>query len=654
MVVNGVNGNQKSLSVLLQQKQKKLDSIKEQKRAVQDEFTKINNEANSTKVKIGEKEVSLSDAIVALQNHPFKGMKAPDTGDVKYEIKDKDEKSLGIIDQAQFDKDMAEFKKAEAEYKALEKNVETATEELKITKDDLTKIMAEAEKVEQELANEDADYEVTMGDIESLNKQIDEAAKTKTLDVTLKKDKNNNTLVEATVNKLKVLQDQGLVDKSIDLKNLQPAQLKKLSEAIVNSDIKNKIVAADTKTDGTSEDYTKMEEGDGRTYTVAQMQEMAKALGAGAENDEAGFAITSDDLKDLKAPKDDFVEIPDGDKSTVQNKKTEIANGKIVFPRGIKWQGTEGNKLSDFGITDNGDGTYKASTGKIYTASEVNKWFREVEDSSGNNYSKYLDKAEDLGIDYNKFSSSKELKEAVKAEEKRLKAVDKYSDEIKQYGIETEGKTADQIKAAVKAAKAKAKETTKTSTKVEVQKAEAATKKDQSAVKYEVEDEKEVSIDLNALLNSHKVNQAELKTIKAESELGKAEADLKLSKDVDEYVVRKEVVQDKKEKLADARKTLSELNSSSSTSTAVEDFINDDSFEEGAKADAIFSAGTNIAFKNGATVFGETENGIPFKGKQIISGSGKIAYLINGEYYALNSNGLPDLSTKLNKADFEK
>ena len=74
----------------------------------------------------------------------------------------------------------------------------------------------------------------------------------------------------------------------------------------------------------------------------------------------------------------------------------------------------------------------------------------------------------------------------------------------------------------------------------------------------------------------------------------------------------------------------------------------------GAKADAIFSADTNIAFKNGATVFGETENGIHFKGKQIISGSGTRAYLINGEYYALNSNGLPDLSTKLNKADFEK
>ena len=625
-MLNGVNGN---LGVLLQQKQKKLDSIKQQKQAVQNEFTKISSAAVNAKVSVGEKEVSLSDAIVALQNHPFKGMKAPNAGDVKYEIKDEDEKFLGI-DQAQFDKDMAEFKKAEAEYKALEKNVETATKELEISKEDLTKIMAEAEKVEQELANGDADYEVTMGDIEDLNKQIDEAAKTATLDVTLSDDKNSNTLVEATVNQLKVLQDQGLVGKNIKLDKLKPEQLKDLSAAIVKTDIKNNTVAASTALDGMSKEYTNMSPGKVREYSVADMQEMAKALGADAENDEAGFAITSDDLKDLKAPKGDFVENHAGDNPPVQNQKPKIANGEIVLPRGIKWQGTEGNKLSDFGIKDNGDGTYTASTGKTYTASEVNKWFREVEDSSGNNYSKYLDKAEKLGIDYNQFSSSKELKEAVKAAEKEAKAAEKQAKAEKK--AKKQASVVADLNAYISAGKTESK-------------------KDTSP---KVKDEKKGSIDLNALLNSHNVNKAELKIIKAEGELDKAKADLRLSKDFDEYLVKQEVVEDKEKKLADARNTRSELTPSSSTFTAVDNFLNDNSFEEGENVDERFSAGINIAFRNGANVSGVTEDGTSFAGKQIISGSGTKAYLINGEYYGLSSDGLPDLSKKLNKAEFEK
>ena len=491
-MVNGVNGNQNNLSVLLKQKQKKLESINQQKQAVQNEFTNINSAAVNAKVKVGEKEVSLSDAIVALQNHPFKGMKAPNPNAPEYQIKKADGESFSEIDSAKFDKDMAEFKKAEAEYKALEKNVETATEELKITKEDLTKIMAEAEKVEQDLAKSDADYEVTMGDIEDLNKQIDEAAKNETLNVTLTNDKNNDTLVEATLNKLKALQKQGLVDKNIDLNNLKPEQLKNLSEAIVKSDIKNKIVAADTKTDGTSKDYTKMTAGHGRVYSVADMQEMAKALGADAENDEAGFAITSDDLKDLEAPKDDFVEIHAGDKPTVQNQKPEVDNGKIVLPRGVEYRvgsnlGKKADSLEDYGIVEKDGKYYRAKKdengsivpkdNKAFTADEVNKYFRGIEDYSGSNYSKYLDKAEKLGVNYEGLTP-KELKKAVKAAEKEAKAEKKAK---KQASV-----TAD-LKAYISAEKTETKKNT--SKKVEVQKAEAATKKDQPAVQYEIEDD---------------------------------------------------------------------------------------------------------------------------------------------------------------------
>lgn len=581
---------------------------------------------------------------------------------------------MGVYNEAQFEKDMAEFKKAEAEYKALEKNVETATEELEIKKEELTEIMAKAEKVEQDLAKNGDDYKVTMGDIEDLNKQIDEAAKKETLDVTLTNDKNNDTLVEATVNQLKALQQKGLVDKNIDLNNLKPEQLKQLSEAIVKSDIKKNIVVADTKTDGTSKDYTKMTAGDGRVYSVADMQEMAKALGADAENDEAGFAITSDDLKGLEAPEDDFVEIHDGDKSTVQNQKPEVDNGKIVLPRGVEYRvgsnlGKKADSLEDYGIVEKDGKYYRAKKdengslvpkdNKAFTADEVNKYFREIEDYSGSNYSKYLDKAEKLGVNYEGLTP-KELKKAVKAEEKRLKAVDKYSDEINQYGIETEGKTADEIKAAVKAAKAKAKETTNTSTKVEVQKAEAAPKKDQPAVQYEIEDAevetkaktKTASFNTDGTYTTRMGRTLSAQTVeeytRMEHEMEAADYDMPAHDFEDTPSIYRNF------KNKQAEEAVLNVKTKTSTPTAVEDFINDDSFEEGAKADAIFSAGINIAFKHGASVSGETEDGTHFEGKQIISGSGTKAYLINGEYYALNSNGLPDLSKKLNKAEFEK
>ena len=599
-MVSGVNGNKNNLSVLLQQKQKKLESISQQKQAVQSELTKINGAAIDTKVKVGDGEKSLSDAIVELQNHPYKGMKAPDAGDVKYEIKDDEGKSLGI-NQKQFDKDLAEFKKAEAEYKALEKNVEKTSKELEITKDDLTKMMAEAEKVEKQLTETDADYEVTMGDIDALNKQIEEAAKTETLDVTLSKDKNNDTLVEATVNQLKDLQQKGLVDKGIDLENLKPEQLKKLSEAVVNADIKNGTVAEGTALDGTSKDYTGMKAGDSRKYTVAQMQEIAKALGTDAANDEASFEILNTKLSDLDVPSQILNPMVDLDKqidttstSAKAEDKADNKAGKdkseIVLPQGVEYRvgsnlGKKADSLEDYGIVEKDGKYYRAKKDedgnlvpkddKAFTADEVNKYFRTLEKT----------------------------------------------------GTEE-----------------KAKE-------VEVQKAESAPKMSPPAVQYEVEDEEELSVDLNALANSQKANQAEAKTIKAEIELEKAEADLKTAKDADEYAVKNEVVEDKKDKLAEARKVFSEFKTSMSTSSTV---LNGKGFEDfNARSDAMVYAKVTKNFRDGANVTGVVDD-VYYSGKQKISESGTKAYLINGEYYALRSDGMPDLNKKLNKAEFEK
>ena len=478
-MVSNVGGN--NLGVLLQQKQKKLESINKQKDAVQAVLDKTNVQASDAKVKVGNTETSLSEAIVTLQNHPFKGMKMPeDVNKAKYEITNEDgtkgfnQKEYDAA-MADFQKQADEYKKAEQEYKNLETSIEKTTKELDMDKKALEDLIKVADQKEQELKAADKDYDVTYGEVEDLNKQIEEQRNTETVDVKLSNDKNNDTLVEATLNQLKAMQDKGLIGNNVDLNNLSKDQMKKLCEAVVGTDIQKGAVAENTKLDGSSSDYAKMKAGQGRTYTVAEMQKIAESLGITSDsNDDGNFTISAEDLSVMQT------EI---EQAPILDKKPENAN--IKFPRGIEWQGeAKGDKLSDFGLTDNGDGTFTSSTGKKFTENEVNEWFREIEDSAGNNYSKYLDKAEKLGIDPTGLSS-KELKEAVKTEEKRQKAIDKYSDKIKKYNINTDGKTADEIKNAVKTAEKDAENADKSSSKiVTVQKGDSAPKMNSTPVVY--------------------------------------------------------------------------------------------------------------------------------------------------------------------------
>lgn len=482
-MVSNVSGN--NLGVLLKQKQNKLDSINKQKDAVQMALDKTNTQASDAKVKIGNTETSLSEAIVTLQNHPFKGKKMPeDVNKAKYEITNADgtkgfNKKEYDAAMADFQKQVDEYKKAEQEYKNLETSIEKTTKELDMDKKTLEDLMKVADQKEQELKDTNNDYDVTYGEVEDLNKQIEEQRHTETIDVKLSNDKNNDTLVEATLNQLKAMQDKGLIGNNVDLNNLSKDQMKKLCEAVVGTDIQKGAVAEGTKLDGSSSDYTKMKAGQGRTYTVAEMQKIAESLGAISESkDDGNFTISAEDLSAMQT------EI---DHATKLDQKPENVN--IKFPRGIEWQGAaKGDKLSDFRLTANADGTFTASTGKKFTENEVNEWFREIEDSAGNNYSKYLDKAEILGIDPTGLSS-KELKDAVKTEEKRQKAIDKYSDEIKKYNINTDGKTADEIKDAVKTAEKDAEKADKSSSKVvTVQKGDSAPKMNSTPVIYSAEE----------------------------------------------------------------------------------------------------------------------------------------------------------------------
>lgn len=482
MGTNSIQAQVKDGWKLLETRKKQLESAQAQTKAVQAEYSKIQQEQGKTEkldAKLAQKVMVLSNFNV--KTEPKEPKKVDDPGSAPNIPADANEKEKGIIqrefdqkkadfeqyqkDVKQYEKDLKEFKK----YEALKAEIEKESPEIKGQLDTLMKAAQtkedELKKAQGEEAELQREVDFSWDNYQELQKELESAK----FDVTLDKQGDNLTSVaKENINKA-----------SIDGKQ---ADVKAVYDGIVEGDKENNV-------DSTKKHYTTMKVGDKHTYTKDQIAKMGADVNLADDfGEDFGTQMNSlleDAVKEKPDQKPEGTEVNSGDNSANPDKKPVKTNGKIVLPRGIKWQGTEGNKLSDFGIKDNGDGTYTASTGKTYTASEVNKWFREVEDSSGNNYSKYLDKAEKLGIDYNQYSSSKDLKEAVKAEEKRLKAVDKYSDEIKQYSIETEGRTADQIKADVKAAKSKAKETTNTSTKVEVQKAKTAPKKDQPSVQAE-------------------------------------------------------------------------------------------------------------------------------------------------------------------------
>ncbi len=152
---------------------------------------------------------------------------------------------------------------------------------------------------------------------------------------------------------------------------------------------------------------------------------------------------------------------PQSEKTAGNEKYKTGRNGEITLPRGIPYHDATGNSVDQslelHGIKDNGDGTYTNSSGKNLTADEVNDYFRSIEKNTDRKFLRYLDQAEDLGIDIddalknagNGESSVEALKQAIDTQ----KALNKYSDEIKQYGINIEGMSADEIKDAVKDAK---------------------------------------------------------------------------------------------------------------------------------------------------------------------------------------------------------
>ena len=236
------------------------------------------------------------------------------------------------------------------------------------------------------------------------------------------------------------------------------------------------------------------------------------------------------------------------------------------------------------------------------------------------------------------------MKKTVKAAEKEAKAEKKAK---KQASV-----TAD-LKAYISAEKTETKKTT--SKKVEVQKAETAPKKDQPAVQYEIEDDtKEVRAVASLYLNPDGTYitkggiELDVQTVNSYKEMLEEMNEAGYNYSSLDFEDTPSVYKNFKDK--QAKDAVLNVKTKTSTSTAFDDFLNGKGFEDfNAKTYANITAN----FKDGAKATYDI-NGTRFTATQKISASGKKAYLVNGEYYALRSDGMPDLSKKLNKAEFEK
>ena len=376
---------------LLETRKKQLKSAQEQTKAVQAEYSKIQKEqgrAEQLDAKLAQKVMILSNFNVKAK--PKEPKKVEDPGSAPNIPAEASEKEKGIInnefeqkkadfkqyqeDVKQYEKDLKEFKK----YEALKAEIEKESPEIKGQLDTLMKAAQakedELKKAQGDEAGLQREVDFSWDNYQELQKELENAK----FDVTLNKQGDNLTSVaKENINKT-----------SIDGKQ---ADVKAVYDGIVAGDNENKA-------ESNKKHYTTMKVGDKHTYTKAQIAKMGADVNLaddfGEDFGKEMNSLLDEAVKEKPDQKPEGTEVDSGEKPAKPDQKPVKSKDKIIFPRGIQWQGTEGNKLSDFGLTDNGDGTYKASTGKTYTAAEVNKYFREIEDSSGNNYSKYLDKAE--------------------------------------------------------------------------------------------------------------------------------------------------------------------------------------------------------------------------------------------------------------------
>ena len=466
------------------------------------------------KITVGNKQMDYDMAVTTLAN--FKVPEKPDEADYYVDVEKADGESMDEkeFDETSFKAALKEYEDAVAQKATLEDAVKTASKELGISEEQLELLIAKSESTEAELlaAEEKKDYSIQ--DLQDVKKQIAESTEKITIDGS----KNSKGMVDQT---LKDMLKAGVLSES-ELKSMSTEQRKAFADSYVKAD--NSHYGTDFQAkDGYDDLYTKASSAKGRgrttgTFTAAELSKMLND----ASTDSASYSSLLDDIDFLKQkpepkpeapaepdPKPETPTEPDsdsgvkpGDKPSDDGKQNINVgkNGEITLPRGMDLRvgvndgsGIDGNVTKDeeghdvkngekattleqFGIIEVDGKYYRAKKGedgeleprydRAFSADEINKYFRQLENSVDYNYSKWLNKAQKLGLDIDAITKGasdpkKALKDAVKAKEaeakdaKKLnKAERKYAAEIEQYGLNVDDyKTAGELKTAIKEAK---------------------------------------------------------------------------------------------------------------------------------------------------------------------------------------------------------
>ena len=432
--VSQAKANLQNGFAILQKRKKMKESADAQTSAIQDAVKQMQTDATKAGTEVKDMDKGLAQKIMILSN--FTITEAPDPGNEKYVLIATD-KTTGeetkTIDKMQFDADKAEFEK----YNALKKQVEKETEKLGIKKEDLEKLQEAAKKKEEELitskgeaSKADEDYNFSLQEYDKLQEEL------KTAEFEVKLENKGDNLTKVAKN---LINDASINGEIADTNTVYNAiidgdKANKQAGKDVNTDYRHmkvgqgntynldqiKAMSGDKLDTDLSDDF-EISSKDINELVASQKPEGDGKVSGGAApiNDDGGAAAP------VKPQKED-------DKTKNPNEKYH--EGNITLPRGnvTSKDGRQINSLADLGLTANPNGTYTNSVGKVFSASEVNEMCRAMERGVDPDYPKLLDKAEKLGLDIDAITKDdgfgknvKDLKAAIDAKEKADKAAKK-------------------------------------------------------------------------------------------------------------------------------------------------------------------------------------------------------------------------------------
>ncbi|MBR1908199.1 hypothetical protein IJ818_04615 [bacterium] len=401
-------------------------------------------------------------------------------------------------DLRKYEEDKVEF----AKFQALKAEIENDESLPKDVKANLDKLIKAAETTEEKLKALGDEYDFNYAEYQQLTQDMAQAK----LDVTLREKGDasitgggNDCLSKNVRDMVNQYGINGLDVSSIDLskyENNGTIDTERLKEDLLalkgnaTADIKKIGTTIESSLDRTNSYFRHMKAGDSETFRSTKAGEFGFDLNTSDDFGE-DFGNKMNALLANAKPKP-IEESSDAGQSTVV--KSDVAtnpndkykagnNGEITLPRGMdirvgvnNGSGEDGNgngeramSLESYGIVKGEDGQYYRAkkdpeTGELvprdnraFSADEINKYFRTIENNVDSSYSKWLQRAQDLGAQVDidavikgQADPTKALKTAVK----KAETANKYATEIQQYGLNPDNyATASDLKAAIEAAK---------------------------------------------------------------------------------------------------------------------------------------------------------------------------------------------------------